>query len=641
MSTASTSEVALTARAKPEELRANLRLADAGVLVAVLAQLTGDASVVDRFAPMITYVPDPPERAGVTDPGTATALVDAVIDALAAPRRPDAVAVDDLDFFARLLPVALGSPVDADQVPLLLEQSGFQPSRPTLPRTVPIPDTMTVAIVGAGIAGINAALAAAEAGIAYEIFDRNDEVGGTWLTTKYPGIGVDTPSAYYSLSREVNPDWTNYYPQGAEYQAYLMALADKHRLREHTRFNTEVQALWWDEEHKHWEIHSVTADGVRDVSHARVVITAAGYLNRPRWPELPGRDTFKGTSIHSALWDPALDLTGKRVAVIGAGCTAVQIVDACVDQVAHLTVFQRQPHWVAPRKRLSDDVPEHRRYLGRRLPHYANWLRLKSYWGTADNNYPIILQDEEWAQSHLSISPANDVLLQMCLQYIDQTFGAGTELAKKVTPDFAPYGKRIIRDPGGYYAALTREHVDVEAAEPASVNADGIVTQDGRQLDLDVIIYATGYHLDFLSTVDIRGRNGTKLADEWGDSPRAYRGGTVPGFPNLFINSAPNYSPGHGAGANFSMEVLAHYVIECLQLMALRGASTIEVTDRAYQDYVAAIDDAMSRTVWCHTPNAHTYYRSGSGRVVVATPFRLVDMWHEHRAPIEEHFLLQ
>jgi cation diffusion facilitator CzcD-associated flavoprotein CzcO len=641
MSTASTSEVALTARAKPEELRANLRLADAGVLVAVLAQLTGDASVVDRFAPMITYVPDPPERAGVTDPGTATALVDAVIDALAAPRRPDAVAVDDLDFFARLLPVALGSPVDADQVPLLLEQSGFQPSRPTLPRTVPIPDTMTVAIVGAGIAGINAALAAAEAGIAYEIFDRNDEVGGTWLTTKYPGIGVDTPSAYYSLSREVNPDWTNYYPQGAEYQVYLMALADKHRLREHTRFNTEVQALWWDEEHKHWEIHSVTADGVRDVSHARVVITAAGYLNRPRWPELPGRDTFKGTSIHSALWDPALDLTGKRVAVIGAGCTAVQIVDACVDQVAHLTVFQRQPHWVAPRKRLSDDVPEHRRYLGRRLPHYANWLRLKSYWGTADNNYPIILQDEEWAQSHLSISPANDVLLQMCLQYIDQTFGAGTELAKKVTPDFAPYGKRIIRDPGGYYAALTREHVDVEAAEPASVNADGIVTQDGRQLDLDVIIYATGYHLDFLSTVDIRGRNGTKLADEWGDSPRAYRGGTVPGFPNLFINSAPNYSPGHGAGANFSMEVLAHYVIECLQLMALRGASTIEVTDRAYQDYVAAIDDAMSRTVWCHTPNAHTYYRSGSGRVVVATPFRLVDMWHEHRAPIEEHFLLQ
>ena len=638
MTTASPADAALTDTTDTEELRANLLLADPGVLVAVLAQLTGDASAIDRFGPKISYVPDPPERAGVTDADTTAELVEAVISALGAPHRADGV---DPDMFAKLLPVALGSAVEEEQIPLLLEQSGFAPSTPTLARTVAIPDTMNVAIIGAGIAGINAALSAAEAGVTYEIFDRNAEVGGTWLTTKYPGIGVDTPSAYYSLSREVNPEWTNYYPQGAEYQAYLVALADKHRLREHTRFDTEVEALWWDDDRQQWEIHSVGGDGTRDISHARVVITAAGYLNRPRWPELPGRNTFGGISVHSALWDPDLDLTGKRVAIIGAGCTAVQIVDASVEQVAHLTVFQRQPHWVAPRKRLTDDVPEHRRYLGRRLPYYTKWHRLKSYWGTADNNYPIILLDPEWSKSHLSISPANDVLLKMCQEYIDRTFGVGTELAKKVTPDFAPYGKRIIRDPGGYYTALTRAHVDVEASEPAEVNATGIVTQDGRQIDLDVIIFATGYHLDFLSTVDIRGRNGEKLADKWGESPRAYRGGTVPGFPNLFITSAPNYSPGHGAGANFSMEVLAHYIIECLQLMALRGATTIEVTDRAFQDYVAQIDEAMSRTVWCHTPNAHTYYRSGSGRVVVATPFRLVDIWREHRAPVEEHFLLR
>ena len=618
------------------ELRDNLRRADPGVLVAILAQLTGDASVVDTFGPKISHVPDPPERAGVTDPATAELLIDAVIAALGA-ERP----ADDPALFPRLLPVALGCEVDDEFVPLLLEQGGFRLSQPTLPRTVPIPDTTDVAIVGAGLAGIIAALAAADAGVGYQIFDRNDEVGGTWLTTTYPGIGVDTPSAYYSLSREVNPEWTSYYPQGAEYQAYLVSLADKYGLRAHTRFGTEVEGLWWDEGRAQWQIRSADRDGNRDVSYARVVITAAGYLNRPRWPDIPGRETFAGNSIHSARWNASLDLTGRRVAIIGAGCTAVQIVDACVDQVEHLTVFQRQPHWVAPRKRLTDDVPEHRRYLGRHLPYYANWNRLKSYWGTADNNYPVILRDPDWAQTHLSISPANDVLLQMCLKYIDQTFGAGTELAKKVTPDFAPYGKRIIRDPGGYYAALTRDHVDVEASEPAEVNAKGIVTQDGRQVDLDVIIYATGYHLDFLSTIDIRGRDGHKLADEWGDSPAAYRGGTVPGFPNLFINSAPNYSPGHGAGANFSMEVMAHYIIECLQLMALRGATTMEVTRQAYDEYVAEIDRAMAATVWCHTPNAHTYYRSGSGRVVVATPYRLVDLWRQHRAPIEEHFELR
>ena len=615
--------------------------ADAGVLVAVLAQLTGDLTVVERFAPKISHVPDPPERAGVADVATREHLATAVIESLDATRRGDAAAADDPALFAAVLPLALGADVADEFVPLLLEQGGFQLSQPTLARTVPIPETTTVAIIGAGLAGIVTALAAADAGVSYQIFDRNDEVGGTWLTTKYPGIGVDTPSAYYSLSRDVNPNWSSYYPQGAEYQAYLVDLADKYGLRDHTRFSTEVDALWWDEERKQWQIHTVDSSGNRGISSARVVVTAAGYLNRPRWPDLPGRDTFEGISVHSALWDPNLDLRGKRVAIIGAGCTAVQIVDASVDDVAHMTVFQRQPHWVAPRKRPSDDVPEYRRYLGRHVPYYANWHRLKSYWATADNNYPVILQDPEWAKDHLSISPANDVLLQMCTEYINETFGEGSELAKKVTPDFAPYGKRIIRDPGGYYAALTRDHVDVEAAEPAEVNATGIVTQDGRQLDLDVIVYATGYHLDFLSTIDIRGRDGRTLRDEWGDSPRAYRGGTVPGFPNLFINSAPNYSPGHGAGANFSMEVMAHYIVECLQLLALRGATTIEVTREAYEDYVDRIDDAMLRTVWCHTPNAHTYYRSGSGRVVVATPYRLVDLWHQHRAPVEDHFVIR
>ncbi len=625
----------------PEELRANLRQADPGVLVAVLAQLTGDSSVVDAFAPRISHVPDPPERMGVTDPETLEVLVERVAAACTAPRPDNALPADDPELFARLLPIALGSEVADEHVPLLLEQGGFHLSRPTLPRTTPIPETLNLAIIGAGLAGMITAFAAADADVAFEVFERNSEVGGTWLTTTYPGIGVDTPSAYYSLSRDVNPEWTSYYPQGQEYQAYLVSLADKYGLRDHTRFDTEVEALWWDEERCRWEIHWTDKRGRRDVSYARVVVTAAGYLNRPRWPEVDGRDNFAGTSIHSAQWDSSVDLTGKRVAVIGAGCTAVQIVDACVNQVQSLTVFQRQPHWVAPRKRLTDDVPEFRRFLGRHVPYYANWNRLKSYWGTADNNYPVILRDPEWAADHLSISPANDVLLQMCLDYIDRTFGAGSELAKKVTPDFAPYGKRIVRDPGGYYAALTRGHVAVEASEPAAVNSDGIVTQDGRQIDLDVIIYATGYHLDFLSTIDIRGRDGRKLADVWGDSPSAYRGGTVPGFPNLFINSAPNYSPGHGAGANFSMELMAHYVIECLQLMALRGATSMEVTQRAHDDYVADIDEAMAGTVWCHTPNAHTYYRSGSGRVVVATPFRLVDVWHQHRAPIEEHFELR
>ncbi len=624
-----------------EELWGNLRLADAGVLVAVLAQLTGDPSVVDRFAAKISFVPDSPEQAGVTDPQTAETLVDAVVASLGAPRAADAVAADDAALFARIAPLALGSEVGPEYVELLLEQGGFHPPQPVLPRTAKLPADFKVVIIGAGIAGMAAALECVSAEIDFEIIDRNDEVGGTWYTAVYPGIGVDTPSAYYSLSRDINGDWSSYYPQGGEYQAYLKSVADNNKLRDRTRFSTEVEALSWDDKRNQWRIQAVGPGGSREVSYANVVIPAAGYLNRPRWPELEGMDTFAGISIHSAQWDPALDLTGKKVAVIGAGCTAVQIVDACVDQVEHLTVFQRQPHWVAPRKRLSDDVPEHRRWLNTHIPYYANWNRLKSFWGTADNNYPVILRDADWAAEHLSISPANDVLLRICQEYIDRVFGAGSELAEKVTPDFAPYGKRIIRDPGGYYAALTKPHVDVEAAEPARANEKGIVTQDGRQIDLDVIIYATGYHLDFLSTVDIRGRDGLKLSEVWGDSPSAYRGGTVPGFPNLFISSAPNYSPGHGGGHNFGVEVMVHYVMECLQLMAVRNATTIEVKPEAFAGYVREIDEVMAGTVWCHTPTAHTYYRSAGGRIITAFPFRLIDVWQSHRAPVEEDFVLQ
>lgn len=550
--TATTESSSLADRAPDTDtLRGHLLEADPGVLVAVLAQMTGDTSVIDRYAAKIDHVPDPPERSGTTDRQTAETLAEEIIAALGRPRPAEALPIDDRGFFARLLPIALGSAVDDEHVDLLLEQGGFRPSHPTLPRTTPIPSSTTVAIIGAGIAGIAVALAAAEEGVRFAIFDRNDEVGGTWLTTTYPGIGVDTPSAYYSLSREVNPDWSNYYPQGAEYQDYLVSLADKHDLRRHIRFNTEVEALWWDEERGQWEIHSLSADGAQSINHATVVVTAAGYLNRPRFPDISGRDTFAGISIHSAQWDSGLDLAGKKVAVIGAGCTAVQIVDACVDEVEHLTAFQRQPHWVAPRKRLSDEVPEHRRYLGRVLPYYAMWHRLKSYWGTADNNYPVILQDPEWSKTHLSISPANDVLLQMCRDYIERMFGAGTELAKKVTPDFAPYGKRIIRDPGGYYAALTRDHVDVEASEPAAINERGIVTADGRQIDLDVIIYATGYHLDFLSTVDIRGRDGKTLVEEWRDRPPRVPRRHGPGIPESVHHLGPQLQPGAWRGRQF------------------------------------------------------------------------------------------
>jgi len=622
-----------------ESLREHLRSADPAVLLAVLAQLSGSAAPLDRYADAITHVPAAPEMAGVADPAIAEAIVDDLISALDRPG--DGVAPDDPGLFARLAPLALGLAVGDEFLPMLAEQGGFHRSRPVIPRTGPLPETLTLAIIGGGLAGIAAAMAATREGIDYQLFERGDQLGGTWSIQTYPGIGVDTPSSYYSLSSDLNPDWSSYYPKGGEYRDYLQELGRRHGVERRTRFGTEVTSLAWDDDTALWEIGFRDPDGIAHAARAAVVVTALGYLNRPKFPDVPGRESFAGLSVHSGEWDSAIDLAGKRVAVIGAGCTAAQLVDSLADDVAQLTQFQRQPHWVAPRKRESDDVPEFQRILCRELPYYANWLRLKAFWGSSDAAYQVVIVDREWAASHLSISPTNDILLQDCLAYIDRTFGADSELAAAVTPDFAPFGKRIIRDPGGYYPALTRDHVELIAAEPAEVVPAGIVTGDGRLVELDAIVYATGYHLDFLSTLDIRGRDGRALNDEWAGNPRAYRGGTVPGFPNLFITSAPNANPSHGAGNNFGIEVAVHYLVECLHLMARRGARSMEPTRAAYDDYVERIDAAMEDTVWRHSPNAHTYYRNDAGRVVVACPWRLVDVWHEHRAPLEEHFVLR
>ncbi|WP_305094522.1 NAD(P)/FAD-dependent oxidoreductase [Prescottella sp. R16] len=622
--------------ANPDVLREHLRQADPGVLLAILVQLTGETAYLDRYAAAISHVPDPPEHAGRTDPDTAEALVDELL-------RASSVAQPDpdraLELFGRLVPVALGVDLDAEFLPMLAEQGGFRPAGPV--RISEHPPKFDLAIIGGGLAGIAAAISASREGLAYRIFERNEDLGGTWLTQTYPGVGVDTPSSYYSLSSELNPGWSSYYPKGSEYQEYLRRIAAKHEIYENTRFGTEVTSLSWDDSESLWDIHVRNADGTHTTSRAAVVVTAMGYLNRPKYPDVPGIESFAGTSIHSGEWDPTVDLAGKRVVVVGAGCTSAQIVDSLVDDVEHLTLFQRQPHWVAPRKRDSDDVPEHQRWLSANVPFYANWIRLKAFWGSADSAYPVVIVDPDWAATHLSISRANDFLLQDCLAYIDRTFGAGSELAAKLTPDFAPFGKRIIRDPGGYYAALTREHVDVVAEAPARVVPEGIVTQDGRLVAADVIVYATGFHLDFLSTIDIRGRNGHTLRAEWGDDPRAYRGGTVPGFPNLFITSAPNANPSHGAGNNFGIEVAVHFLLECLHLMSERGVRSIEPTRQAYDDYVEQIDTAMENTVWRHTDTAHTYYRNADGRVVVACPWRLVDVWNAHRTPVAEHFVLR
>ncbi|MGW1785527.1 flavin-containing monooxygenase [Streptomyces sp. NPDC002143] len=617
---------------------------DPALLLMALVQITGDTTLLDRFGPRLTMerrgfgallpVGGLPEEDGAE-------VRQLLADALAADGQTEYLQLPDDELFRRMICLATGAEVDPVFVGVIKEQAGFVPSTPAQEPTTG--SNFRVAILGAGMSGIGAAIALADAGFAYEIFERANDIGGTWRINTYPGVAVDTPSIYYSFSYELESSWSKYYPLGGEYQDYLRRVVDKYGLAEHIRFNTSIDSMAWDEETQEWVI-TVTREGQTTTSRANAVVTAAGFLNRPSYPDVPGRDSFAGESMHTARWDHSVDLSGKRVGVIGAGATSVQVVDAIIGEVGHLTLFQRQPHWVMPNNLGDGLVPDSERWLQANVPFYDRWARAKAYWFVSDAGYPSVRVDEEWTAEHeLSISPMNDMIMQMCLGHLQESFGDDPDLLATMTPDFPVHGKRIIRDPGGYYAALASDRADVVASPLAEVTPDGIRTADGNLVELDVIIYATGFTLDFLTPIDITGRNGVRLAEQWaaGSDPRSYLGGTVPNFPNLFVTSGPNSSNGHGGGHNFMTEAVVHYIVQCLQLAARSGARSIEPTQDAQDEFLRQVDAQMAGSIWAHKGRAHTYYLNTAGRVILPNPWRMVDYWRLLRTPDPSKFDLR
>ena len=237
-------------------------------------------------------------------------------------------------------------------------------------------------------------------------------------------------------------------------------------------------------------------------------------------------------------------------------------------------------------------------------------------------------------------------MMRLCLDYIQLCFSSDSELARKVTPDFAPGGKRPVRDPGdfvpgGYYYAMSRDHVEVETEDIARVIPDGIELRDGRVIELDVLIYSTGLTVDWLSTIDVTGREGRTLKDAWKERPHTYLGGTVPGFPSLFVNCGPNTGVGHAGGHNFMAEVVNHFAFECLQLQTNAGADSIEVSQEADDKFDELTRKTMEGSIWRHQLGAHTYYRNKTGDVLFPTPFRHVDYWQMSRAPDPSNFIIR
>ncbi|MGY2278981.1 flavin-containing monooxygenase [Pseudomonas monsensis] len=461
--------------------------------------------------------------------------------------------------------------------------------------------TYHVLIIGSGFGGQCAAVNLLKAGIDdFRLLERRDFFGGTWCQNTYPGAAVDVPSPLYSLSF-ASYRWSQMFAEQAELHRYTEHVIDRFGLRERVELQANVERVEWDDEQKRWAVHT----GAKGTFHAQFLINATGPLSQPVIPQIPGQERFQGKTFHTNNWDHGYDYRGKRVAIVGSGASAVQVIPAIAPDVAQLHVFQRTPHWVLPR---ADRLfgPLQRWLLGVK-PAYK-LLRWLIYW-----------QFETRVIAFKYSRPAIRMVQRQALRLLERQV-RDPALRKKLTPDFTIGCKRVLLS-NTYYPALTRPNVTLHTREQGITSLDerGINTQDGQHIEVDLIIWSTGYDAtDGVISYPVSGKNAVQLRDVWAQYPRAYLGTSLPDFPNLFIVTGPNTGIGH-TSALFIIESQMNYVLDCIRTVQAKGLRSIEVRPEAERTYTEMIHREMERTVW-KSGGCHSWYQSKSGHVIAMFP---------------------
>jgi 4-hydroxyacetophenone monooxygenase len=533
---------------------------------------------------------------------------------------------------ARMLGVALAEDVSLVYGPLLAEELGIV-SRDVDISDTPAPPGFQVVVIGAGLSGLCAAIKLKAAGVPFTLIEKNPDIGGTWLENTYPGVGVDTPSHLYSFTFAMNAEWSRYFAKGDEVFRYLRRLAEDNGLRDHIRFGVEVDRAEWQEDSGKWHVRVNDSAGASTTLSADVVISAVGMVNRPAAPTITGLEDFEGPVMHTAQWRADTPMAGKRVAVLGTGASAMQLVPNIVDEAAHVVVFQRSKQWAVPHPNYHRPVSGRVRTLFEHVPHYLAWYRLRSFWNFSDRLHAGLQIDPDWRHPERSINAVNDRHRVFLTDYVKQQLGERTDLIEACVPDYPPYGKRPLID-NGWYRTICRDDVDLVTERVAAATLTGVVSDSGVEYPVDVIVLATGFSiLQMLYPMDIRGRSGKTLRGQtWGtDDARAYLGITVPDYPNFFILNGPNTNAGHGGSAIHATEFQVRYVMDALRFMFANHIQSVEAKSEVYQTYNDEVDAALSQTVWAH-PGMTTYYRNAAGRIVITSPWRYVDYWAKTRS---------
>jgi 4-hydroxyacetophenone monooxygenase len=495
------------------------------------------------------------------------------------------------------------------------------------------------AVIGAGASGLAAAHRLRQAGIEVTVFEKNDDVGGTWLENVYPGCRVDVPNQLYSFSFAQTNEWASRFSAQPDLLAYLHGVAKELRLGDVIRFSCEVTEARFDDGAGQWHLRltssgdpAATTTATTTTETFDAVVCAVGQLNRPSFPAVEGRDDFAGPAFHSAAWDDSVDLAGQRVAVIGSGASAAQFVPCLVDEVAHLSVFQRTPPWLLPTDNYGNPFPPEFHDLLALLPEYGRWERLWQFWLLHEGLLAGARVDPDWDQETEAVSAANDLVRGMLLNVLRAQV-ADDELYEKMVPHFPPFAKRALRDDGRWAASFARDHVDLVTTPLAAVTPTGVRTADGVEHPADVLIYGTGFTAsDFVTPMRVFGRGGRELNEEWDGDARAYLGITVPDFPNFFMLYGPNTNLVINGSILVMVECQVRYIVEGLGALLRQGKRTMSCRRPVHAAYADEMQQGNARMVW-GVADVPTWYRNKHGRVTQNWPFDLHDYWSRTLEP--------
>ncbi|BBZ11184.1 flavin-containing monooxygenase [Mycobacterium branderi] len=466
---------------------------------------------------------------------------------------------------------------------------------------------MNIGIIGAGPGGLALGILLRRAGFRdFTIFDREDGVGGTWRINTYPGLACDVKSHLYSYSFELNPHWSRLWSGQPEILAYFERCAEQYGLEPHVRLCTEIRSAHWDADTQQWRLTTTTGQ-----QHCfDVVVSAVGLFTRPVMPRLHEEEPFTGTVMHAARWDHSVDLTGARVAVLGTGSTASQLVPELAKVAAKVYSVQRSPTWILPKP----DRPYTRRErwvfahipLARKLYRARLWLR-------SEANISVIEHGSDKTHEFTSIA------LRLLENTVDDE-----QLRRTLTPDHPMGCKRLVFS-SDYLQALTQPNVEVLSSPARALRTRSLVTEDGTERDVDVVVCATGYAAaDYLGEIDVIGEGGVALRDVWRDGAHAYLGMAVPGFPNFFMLYGPNTNVGSNS-VIFVLEAQARYIVRALKYLRRKRKRYVSVRPEAMARFLAKVDQWMQGTVW--TTQCSNYFRAPNGRVVTQWPRSAGAFW--------------